>query len=147
MFKKLVKASVVAAGAYVVMKVISEKQERESTLRPLTAEEVIGMFNDYGLNILLGYDEKVIHFLSQDKSVAIKCSVTDDLDVHVIEYYGADYLTEALEVVYARNNSFVNTTSQHSFYRLLGRIGVSEQRFLQLINEIVNDPKLADLSI
>lgn len=147
MFKKLVKASIVAAGAYVVMKVINEKQERDATIRPLSAEEVIGMFNDYGLNILFGYDDKVLHFLSKDKSVAIKCSVTNDLNVHVVEYYGDDYLSESLEVVYARNNSFVNSTSQHSFYRLLGQIGVSEQRFLQLINEIVNDPTLADLSI
>lgn len=150
MFKKILKIGSLAAAGYAVYKVVEKSMENAVEVEPVAAEDIIEMLKEKGLKVVLGYDQKVIHFINEEKTVAIKARLNEDNNVFLVEYYSDETEFSTFEIVYPENVVSDNDNSQKavgSFRRLLGSIGTSEERFLVLIKEIVANPTLADLSI
>lgn len=150
MFKKILKVGSLAAAGYVAYKVIENQMKDAVEVEPIAAEDIIEMLKDKGLKVLLGYDQRVVHFINDDKTVAIKARLNENNEVFLIEYYSGDTDFSTFEIVYPESVISDNENSQKallSFRRLLGSVGTSEERFLMLIKEIIKNPNLADLSI
>lgn len=150
MFKKLLKGAGVAAAGYAAYKIIEKHLENSVEVEPISADEIILMFKEKGLSAVLGHDQRVVHFINDDKSVAIKARVNEDNEVFLVEYYSDEVNVSSFEMVYPKSvlsESVESEKAHQSFRRLLGSIGVSEDRFIDLIKEIIQDPSLADLSI
>lgn len=150
MFKKILKAAGVAAAGYAAYKVVEKHLENSVAVKPVSAEDIILMLKDKGLKVVLGYDQRVVHFINDEKSVAIKARVNEDQEVFLVEFYSDEFDVSAFEIVYPANvisDNEVSDRACNSFRRLLGSVGTSEDRFITLIKEIIENPDLADLSI
>lgn len=150
MFKKLLKVGSLAAAGYVAYKVVEQQMKDSVEVEPIPATDIVEMLKDKGLKILLGYDQRVVHFVNDDKTVAIKARLNESNEVFLIEYYSEETDFSTFEIVYPESVISDNENSQKalgSFRRLLGSVGTSDERFLMLIKEIIENPTLADLSI
>ena len=77
MFKKILKVGSLAAAGYVAYKVIENQMKDAVEVEPIAAEDIIEMLKDKGLKVLLGYDQRVVHFINDDKTVAIKARLNE----------------------------------------------------------------------
>lgn len=150
MFKKLVKVASLAAAGVVAYKVVEKQLKDGVAVIPVASEDIVEMLNAKDLNVLLGYDQKVVFIVNEDKSIAIQARLNDVNDVFLIEYLNVDANPDGFENVYPKSVIIENENSvkaRDSFRRLLGSIGTSEERFVKFIKEVVKNPDLADLSI
>ncbi len=149
MFKKLLKIGSLTAAGYVAYKVVDKQINKGIEVLPIDSSEIILMLKEKGINILLGYDKKIVHFINEDKSIVIQGRINDENKVFLIEYLNKDEMDDMLVAVYPQNvisDDLATEKAILSFRRLLGSIGVSILRFEDLIVEISQDSKLADLS-
>lgn len=147
MFKKLVKTAAVAATGYAIYKVVEANTQDDLDIRDINAEEIIELLNERGIKILLGNEQRVVHFISDDKEIAIKSKVNELGEVVLIEFFQSDSDSPTFDIVYSTPGYPVDDKAVTRFVRLLGSIGVSQRRFIKLIVEIIERPQLADLSI
>ena len=150
MIKKLIKVSAVLGISYIVYDAISRNRRNIIRVDKVPTEDILEMLEELEFKVLVGYDEKVLHFIKDDKSEAIQARVDEDYKVFLIEYYHHQDGIKVLENVYPENVILDNEGAKKariSFLRMLGSIGVTEHRFNQLVNEVLLDSSLADLTI
>lgn len=147
MFKKLVKTAAVAATGYAIYKVVEASTKDDLDIRDINAEEIIELFNDRGIKILLGNEQRVVHFISDDKDIAIKAKVNEHMEVVLVEFFQSDSESPTFDIVYSTPGYPVDDKAVGHFTRLLGNIGISQRRFNKLVVEVIDRPQLADLSI
>lgn len=147
MFKKLVKTAAVAATGYAIYKVVEASTKDDLDIRDINAEEIIELFNDRGIKILLGNEQRVVHFISDDKDIAIKAKVNEHMEVVLVEFFQSDSESPTFDIVYSTPGYPVDDKAVGRFTRLLGNIGISQRRFNKLVVEVIDRPQLADLSI
>lgn len=149
MFKKIVKIGSVAAAGYAAYKILDNQLKDAVEVIPVEAVDIIEALKDRGMNIILGYDQKIVHFISEDKDIVIQGRVNEVGEVFLIEYFNKLDMSDMLVAVYPHNTVVSGEVGENailSFRRFLGSVGVSIDRFEILIKEIIENPKLSDLS-
>ncbi len=150
MLKKLIKVGVVASASWLVYDQIYKRSRNMIKVQPIATNDILEMLKEKDFKLLVGYDDKVLHFIKDDKSEAIQVRVNDVGQVFLIEYYHEENSIKTLENVFPKNVVLDNKSAEKarmSFLRMLGSIGVSEKRFNDLVAEVLINPQLADLTI
>lgn len=150
MLKKLIKVAAVVGVGYVVYDQLDKKLRNIIKVDEIPTKDILEMLSEKGFKILVGFDDKVLHFIKDDKSEAIQARVDENNEVFLIEYYQKEDGTKTLENVYPKSVVLDNKRAEKartSFLRMLGSTGVTERRFNKLVNEVLKKPELADLTI
>lgn len=150
MLKKLLKVAAVAGVGYILYDQINKRAKNMIKVEAIPTADILEMLKEKGFKILVGYDEKVLHFIKNDKSEAIQARVDEKDKVFLIEYYHENDGVKTLENVYPQNVVLDNRSAEKarlSFLRMLGSIGVTEKRFNSLVKEVLENSELADLTI
>lgn len=150
MFKKLIVITTALAASYFLLKKVEESRKDLVKVKQIPTKDILEMFKEKNFKILNGYDDKVLHFIKDDKSEAIQARLNDENQVFLIEYYCEKDGNKSLENVYPAGVVLDNDSAdkaRKSFLRLLGSIGVTEKRFNDLVKEVLQDKSLADLTI
>lgn len=150
MFKKLLKLAAVVGVGFVVYDQYQKYTRNMIRVAKIPTVDVLEMMKEKGFSILVGYDDKVLHFIKEDRSEAIQARVDEFDEVFLIEYYHDRDGVVALENVYPESVVLDNNGAEKarlSFLRMLGSIGVTEERFNEVVTEVLEYPELADLTI
>lgn len=149
MFKKIIKIGSVVAAGYAAYKILDNQLKDSVEVVSVEAVDIIEALKDRGMNIILGYDQKIVHFISEDKDIVIQGRVNEEGEVFLIEYFNKLDMSDILVAVYPLDTVISGEQGESvilSFRRFLGSVGVSIDRFEKLIKEIIENPKLSDLS-
>lgn len=150
MYKNIIKITTLSIVGYLIYQKVNKRLRNFVKVEDVKAIDIIKMLKDLDFQILLGFNEKVVHFIKEDKTEAIVARLDADDEVYLIEYYFDDGTESKLESVYPAKVRLDNVSAQKArsqYLRLLGSIGTIERRFASLIKEIVDDAALADLTI
>lgn len=150
MLKKLLKVTAVVAVGYVAYELVVKKTKNIVMVKEIPTYDILEMLKENNFKLLVGSDDKVLHFIKDDKSEAVQARVDENNKVFLIEYYHDKEGIIALENVYPKNVVLDNKEAKKarlSFLRMLGSMGVTEKRFNRLVVEVLEDPDLADLTI
>lgn len=150
MIKKLVKVAALATVGYVVYNEYNKYVQNFIKVEDIPTADILEMLKEKDFKLLVGFNDKVLHFIKDDKSEAIQARVDDMGQVFLIEYYQKEDGTKTLENVFPKNVVLDNQSAEKarmSFLRMLGSIGVTEKRFNNLVAEVLDNPQLADLTI
>lgn len=150
MLKKLLKVTAVVAIGYLVYDQYTKISKNLIKVEEIPTKDILEMLKEKNFKILVGYDDKVLHFIKDDKSEAIQARVNDSNQVFLIEYYHDTDGVTSLENVYPKSVVLDNNSAEKarlSFLRMLGSMGLTEYRFNKLVSEVLINPDLADLTI
>ena len=150
MLKKLLKITALAGVLYLVYDRVNQANRNLIAIKEIPINDVLEMLKAKDFNILVGYNDKVLHFIKDDKSEAVQARLGEDGLVALIEYYSDRDGIIALESVYPQAVVSANENGKKArlgFLRMLGSIGLTEKRFILLVKEILENPSLADLTI
>ena len=150
MLKKLLKVTAVVAVGYLVYDQYTKISKNLIKVEEIPTKDILEMLKEKNFKILVGYDDKVLHFIKDDKSEAIQARVNDSNQVFLIEYYHDTDGVTSLENVYQKSVVLDNQSAEKarlSFLRMLGSMGLTEYRVNKLVREVLINPDLADLTI
>lgn len=150
MLKKLLKIAALASVGYVVYDQVNKYSKNIIRVEEISSEDIIEMLEEKNFEMILGFSDKVLHFINDDKSEVIQARVDEDNEVFLIEYYNQQAGVKTLENVFPKNVVLDNKNAEKArinFLRMLGSIGVTEKRFNKLVSEILIQEKYTEKTI
>lgn len=150
MLKKLLKITALAGVLYLVYDRVNQANRNLIAIKEIPVNDVLEMLKAKDFNVVVGYNDKVLHFIKDDKSEAVQARLDEKGLLYLIEYYSDRDGIIALESVYPQAVVLANESGKKArlgFLRMLGSIGLTEKRFILLVKEILANPSLADLTI
>lgn len=150
MLKKLLKVATLVSLGYVVYDQLNKYSRNIIRVEEISTDDILEMLEEKNFKMFLGFNDKVLHFIKEDKSEAIQARVDENNEVFLIEYYKHQAGVKTLENVYPENVVLDNKNAEKArieFLRMLGSIGVTEKRFNKLVSEVLIDSKYTEKMI
>ena len=150
MLKKLIKLTTLSLVGYYAYTKIDEKAKSFIRIKDIDTNEILEMFKDNDFKVLVREDEKVVHFIKEDKTLAVQVRLNANNEIFLVEFYQDEDGVSKLEAVYpesARIDNDKANLAYKDYKRFLGSLGLVERRFLDLAIEILEDKSLSDLVV